>query len=372
MGRTVALSTMRSFRLVSVIAHDIRPIGVGCVSTFAKGDNVATQLPTTPEWQPDQLHRAIKAAGVALWSWNVDTDLLTMDAQGFELWGMPWSDRVTFEELSSHIHPADRDRVRLAFAATRAIIGPYETDFRILVGDDVRWVAARGKGDDADIVARTMFGIFLDVTGRKQAEESNELLAGEMSHRVKNLLAIASGLTAISSRSATSVEDMARELTGRLSALGRAHNLVRPLSPDQGVATLLGDLISVLLAPYDDLGAFKGRIRVAVERTGVGETAATGIALIIHELATNSMKYGALSVPAGTLDVSSTTDGDFLVLTWLERGGPPVDMPDGDAGFGGNLVRRSVTGQLGGSIDYDWSEGGLIVTLRIKRSRLAR
>ncbi len=195
---------------------------------------MATEAPATHEWQLDQLQRAIKAAGVALWSWNVDTGVLTMDPCGFELWGLPWSDKVTFEELSARIHPADRDRVRSAFNATRVMTGSYETDFRILVDDKVRWVAARGKGNDADIVARTMFGIFLDVTGRKQAEESNELLAGEMSHRVKNLLAIASGLTAISSRSATSVEQMAHELTGRLSALGRAHNLVRPLSPDRG------------------------------------------------------------------------------------------------------------------------------------------
>ena len=294
-----------------------------------------------------------------------------MDARGLKLWGMPWSDKVTFEELSSHIHPADRDRVRAAFAATRAVLGDYETDFRILIGDEVRWIAARGQGEDVGIVGRTMFGIFLDVTGRKQAEEGHELLAGEMSHRVKNLLAIASGLTTITSRSATSIEDMALELTRRLTALGRAHDLVRPLSAGQGGSALLGDLLSILLAPYDDLGAFKGRIRVAVERAGIGETAATGIALVIHELATNSMKYGALSEPTGTLDISSAAEGDQIVLTWLERGGPSVVTPDGLAGFGSQLVKRSVSGQLGGSIDYDWSEGGLIVTLRIKRTRLA-
>jgi two-component sensor histidine kinase len=332
---------------------------------------VTSEPPKAHEWRPEQLRLAVKAAGVALWSWNVDTDLLTMDARGFELWGMPWNNKVTFEELSSHIHPADRDRVRSAFAATRAILGPYETDFRIMVGDEVRWVAARGKGDDADIVARTMFGIFLDVTGRKQAEESNELLAGEMSHRVKNLLAIASGLTTITSRSATSIEAMAHELTGRLTALGRAHDLVRPLAPGQGAAALLGDLLSILLAPYDDLGAFKGRIRVAVERVGVGETAATAIALIIHELATNSMKYGALSESTGTLDISSMSEGEQVVLTWLERGGPAVATPEGLAGFGSDLVKRTMSGQLGGSIAYDWSEGGLIATLYIKRSRLA-
>jgi two-component sensor histidine kinase len=314
---------------------------------------------------------AVTAAGVSLWAWNVDTDLFTMDERGFELWGLPWRDKVTFAELSAHIHPADRDRVRAAFAATRAVMGAYETDFRIMIGDDVHWVAARGQGEDVGIVGRTMFGIFLDVTGRKRAEEGNELLAGEMSHRVKNLLTIATGLTAITSRSAKTTEDMARELTERLTALGRAHDLVRPLPNGQGDAALLGDLLSVLLAPYDELGAFKGRIRVAVERMGVGETAATGLGLVIHELATNSMKYGALSVPAGTLDVSSSTDADKIVLTWLERGGPAVEIPNGVEGFGSKLVRRSVSGQLGGSIDYDWSPGGLIVTITMDRERLS-
>jgi two-component sensor histidine kinase len=330
------------------------------------------EMPMAHAWQPEHLRLAVTAAGVALWAWNVDTDLFTMDDRGFDLWGLPWRDAVTFEELSAHIHPADRDRVRSAFTATRAVLGSYETDFRIMAGDDVRWISARGQGEDVGIVGRTMFGIFLDVTGRKHAEEGNELLAGEMSHRVKNLLTIAAGLTAITSRGTASTEEMARELTERLSALGRAHDLVRPLPNGQGGAALLGDLLTILLAPYDDMGAFKGRIRVAVERMGVGEAAATALALVIHELATNSMKYGALSVPTGTLDLSSPPDGAEIVITWLERGGPPVSPPeDGYEGFGSKLVRRSVAGPLGGSIAYDWSEGGLIVTLRMNRTRLA-
>ena len=155
------------------------------------------------------------------------------------------------------------NRVRAAFAATGAISGPYEIDFRIMIENAVRWVSARGQGGDVGIVGRMMFGIFLDVTGRKQAEEGHELLAGEMSHRVKNLLLIASGLTAITSRSTKTTTDMARELTQRLTALGRAHDLVRPLPGYEGKAALLGDLIAVLLAPYDDLGAFSGRVRVS-------------------------------------------------------------------------------------------------------------
>lgn len=294
-----------------------------------------------------------------------------MDERGFQLWGLPWSDTVTLEELSEHIHPKDRDRVRAAFAATRAVLGAYETDFRIIDGDEIRWIAARGQGEDVGIVGRTMFGIFLDVTGRKQAEEGHELLAGEMSHRVKNLLAIAAGLTTIASRTTSTTTDMARELIQRLTALGRAHDLVRPLPDGQGSAALLGDLLAVLLAPYDDLGAFSGRVRVAVERMGVGETAATSLAMVIHELATNSLKYGSLSSDAGTLDVSTRSSGDEISLIWMERGGPAVEAPSDTQGFGSKLVQRSISRQLGGSIDHNWSEEGLVVTVQLNRARLS-
>jgi two-component sensor histidine kinase len=328
--------------------------------------------PQPHAWQADHLRLAVEAAGVALWTWNVDDDRLTMDERGFELWGLPWCETVTFEELSEHIHPADRDRVRAAFAATRAVLGPYETDFRIMVGEEIRWIAARGQGEDVGIVGRTMFGIFLDVTGRKQAEEGHELLAGEMSHRVKNLLAIAAGLTAITSRTASSTKEMAREIIQRLTALGRAHDLVRPLPGDQGSAALLGDLLSVLLAPYDDLGAFSGRIRVAVERMGVGETAATSLAMVVHELATNSLKYGSLSSESGTLDVSTQSHGDKISLIWMERGGPTVEAPPEAEGFGSELVQQSVSRQLGGTIDHNWSGGGLVITVQLSRAKLGR
>ena len=322
-------------------------------------------------WAINDLHHALWAAGVALWSWNVDTDSFAMDGRAFALWGLASSPQVTFETLSAHIHPADRDRVRAAFSATRAIVGSYEIDFRILVGSDVRWISARGQGDDAGIRDRTVFGIFLDVSDRKHAEEGHELLAGEMSHRVKNLLAIASALTVLTSRSAATVIEMAQDLTCRLTSLGRAHDLVRPLPGGQGSAALLADLLAVLLAPYDETDAFKGRIRIAVERLGIGEKSATALALVVHELATNALKYGALSLDAGTLDISSTCDGDDTVLAWTERGGPTISVPVGRSGFGSKLIGRSMAGTLGGSIIYNWSRDGLIATLRMNSKRLA-
>jgi two-component sensor histidine kinase len=335
------------------------------------GGKVLAEPSSVPVWNTAHLQLAIEAAGVTLWSWNVDDDRLTMDARAYDMWGVRHHATVTFDDLSSHIHPADRDRVRAAFSATRALTGPYEIDFRIVVGEEVRWISARGQGGDAGIVGRVMFGIFLDVTGRKQAEEGNELLAGEMSHRVKNLLAIASGLTHITSRSTVTTADMARELTLRLTALGRAHDLVRPIKGQEGSAALLGDLLSVLLAPYDDLGAFSGRIRVSVPRMGVGESAATTLALVVHELATNSLKHGALSLPTGVLDVSCDPHGAEVVIVWTERGGPAVVAPTGPGGYGSKLVLRAMSAQLGGSIERSWDREGIVATLRMNKDRLA-
>ena len=327
--------------------------------------------PTVSSWGDKHLRLAIEAARVALWSWHVEDDTLAMDELAFELWGLPPAGAVTFEELSAHIHPADRDRVRAAFSATRSVAGPYEIDFRICLGDEVRWISARGQGADAGMVDGLMFGIFLDVTGRKQAEEGSELLAGEMSHRVKNLLAIATGLTQMTGKSSQSVADMTGELTERLTALGRAHDVVRPLPGAQGKAALLGDLLSVLLAPYDETAAFSGRIRVAVARMGVGERAATALAMVVHELATNSVKYGALSSAAGFLDVSTTIDGGDILLVWAETGGPPITETPVLKGFGSRLIERSISSQFGGEMVYDWQEAGLVCTIRMNQEQLA-
>lgn len=319
----------------------------------------------------ERLRLAVEAARVAVWAWHVDSDRFSMDELSFGLWGLAPADEVTFEELSVRIHPIDRDRVRAAFNATRSIVGSYEIDFRILVEGEIRWIAARGQGADDGIVGRVMFGIFLDVTGRKQAEEGSELLAGEMSHRVKNLLAIATGLTQISAWSASTVEEMTRELTQRLTALGRAHDLVRPLANGQGRAALLGDLFSILLAPYDETAAFSGRLRVAVTRMGVGERTATVLAMVVHELATNSVKYGSLSSDTGFLDVSSKISGDDIMVTWTETGGPTITEAKALPGYGSKLIARSVAGQLGGELIYDWQKTGLVVTVRMRLDLLA-
>jgi two-component sensor histidine kinase len=105
---------------------------------------------------------------------------------------------------------------------------------------------------------------------------------------------------------------------------------------------------------------------------GVGEASATTLALVIHELATNSLKYGALSSPNGTLDIACAHPDTEIAIVWTERGGPTVSPPVGPGGFGSKLVTRSMAAQLGGSIERQWLEEGLIATIRINKSQLAR
>ena len=323
-------------------------------------------------WNPRHLRIAADAAGIALWSWNVDTDEIALDEKSHNLWGLPvGGGMVTFEALSSHIHPEDLDRVRAAFTATREIFGPYEVDFRIRHGHELRWISARGRGDDEGIVGRIMFGVFLDVTRRKIAEEQRELLASEMSHRVKNLFSIASALTRIAARSATTPQEMAHDLQRRLVALGNAHELIRPSLSKQKKAISLGELLTSLLAAYDEHGSVGDRIRMAVPEMLVGEASITILALVIHELATNSIKYGSLSSNSGTIDVTSAETANEFSLYWTENGGPPVRPERGLPGFGSKLLKNSIENQLGGIIGYEWLEPGARITLNVSKARLA-
>ncbi len=323
-------------------------------------------------WNAERLRAASNAAGVALWSWNVDTSQIDMDQHAYALWGIAKAGPVTFERLSDCIHPADRARVRHAFEETRTQPGPYEIDFRISWDGQVRWISARGHGADEGILERVMFGTFMDVTPRKVAEETREMIAGEMSHRVKNLFTIASCLTAIAAKSAASTVEMARDLTQRLAALAGAHDLIHSDGGRGGhKGALLGDLFAVFLAPYDEKGIIGDRIHVLLPTVRVGETSTTTLALIVHELATNSIKYGSLSTAKGSLGVSCAIHDDYLDLFWTERGGPLVSAPTGSGGFGSKLLARSVADQLGGSIAYEWPTEGAEITLRISKARLS-
>jgi two-component sensor histidine kinase len=104
---------------------------------------------------------------------------------------------------------------------------------------------------------------------------------------------------------------------------------------------------------------------------GLGERSAITLAMVFHELATNSVKHGCLSAEAGMLDVSTRVDGAELVIIWAESGGPKVQGPPTRAGFGSTYIKRTVAGQFGGSMDYGWEPEGLVAKLHLRTDRLA-
>jgi len=214
-----------------------------------------------------------------------------------------------------------------------------------------------------------------DITERRRAEEQQLLLLREMDHRVKNLFALAGGLVALSARSATTPEELSSAVRDRLVALARAHALTLPVTSEGGKrteqSTTLHALIQTILSPYkgrtDDDGA---RLTISGPEIRLAAGSLTGLALLLHEFATNAAKYGALSRPTGQIDIAcSEGDGQF-VLTWTERGGPCVDHQSDGEGFGALLTRATVKGQFGGEISRDWKAEGLTIRLSVARDRI--
>jgi hypothetical protein len=261
-------------------------------------------------WDVEKLRIATDAAGIALWSWNVDTDRLELDERGHVFWGVPNTGTINFEVLSACIHPEDLDRVRAAFAATRDMLGAYETDFRILCDGKVRWISARGRGDDQGIVGRIMYGVFIDVTERKKAEEAREMLAGEMNHRVKNIFAITSALTTISARSTKTKDEMVKDVRQRIFALSKAHDMVRPDFSQQKKAAQLGALLDTLLQPYLAFGHFMflAHLLRGASRVHFSLDADPGLANAVFASWTDKVKAGKVDVAVMSCDKTATID----------------------------------------------------------------
>jgi two-component sensor histidine kinase len=215
-----------------------------------------------------------------------------------------------------------------------------------------------------------MYGVFIDVTERKKAEEARAMIAREMNHRVKNIFAITTALTTISSRSTTTKDEMAKDLRQRIVALSNTHDMVRPDDSQQHKAAPLGDLLVTLLEPYSNTHSNSERVHISTPRVLVGEKSATSLALVVHELATNSIKYGALSCENGTLEIKCSAAGGEVEIVWTEAGGPTTSKPSGRSGFGTKLVVSSLSDQLGGTISASWPPTGAIITLKMSEARL--
>jgi len=217
---------------------------------------------------------------------------------------------------------------------------------------------------------------FIDITERRRAQEQQSLLLRELSHRIKNLFAITGGMIALSARTAATPKEYAASLGGRLDALALAHDLILPAAPGedgpQAEPARLDDLLEKILSPYAGKpnSPDSGRVSMDGPPVALGPQTVTTFALIIHELATNAAKYGALSVEDGRLRITWACDAETLILKWQETGGPPVAGSPKTEGFGTVLSNYSVRVQLGGSLAHDWNAAGLSVELSAPLERL--
>ena len=231
-----------------------------------------------------------------------------------------------------------------------------ECEYRIIRPSDrqERWIwTVWGASQDPFSGAKRLVGIALDITERKRNEERELLLSREVDHRAKNLLSVVQSMVQLTR--ADSIPEFVDQVKGRIHALGRVHSL---LAASRWEGAELSKLIEEELAAFADDG---DRLRLEGPLVALRPAAAQSMALVIHELATNAAKYGALSVVGGHVEViwdAGETVAGGLVLRWRENEGPPVVPPE-QTGFGMKSIRASIERQLGGTLDLQWHPEGL-------------
>lgn len=261
------------------------------------------------------------------------------------------------------VHPGDADRVLGEWSASQDGARPFESEFRLAQADGSwRWTLSRAiPAADANGNVRRWHGTLTDIDVSHRLSQNRDILARELSHRIKNIFAVVAGLVSIRARRHEAAREFADEVIAAIRALGRAHDFVRPVEGIKG--DNLTGLLRELMAPYAD-GA--GRIAINGSDCPIGPRAATPLALIFHELATNSAKYGALSAEGGSVGITiDCPDPDGVAhIHWRETGGPAPSAP-GAEGFGSRLVQMSIEGQLGGKLERRFEPAGLAVDLAI-------
>ncbi len=269
------------------------------------------------------------------------------------------------------VHGDDLALATAAWAASVASGDPYEVEYRLRhVTDGWRWVVARAlpvRGAAGEIVR--WVGTCTDIDATRRAAELNRLLSRELDHRIKNLFSVIDGLVQQSAKGAPALAPLAADLRERIGALARAHDYVRPRD-DGTVGRSLKAILGEILRPYPAFD--EGRIVIAGDDVTIAVAAATPLALAVHELATNAMKYGALAQADGVLHLAIGGDPASVALNWREAAAPAsAEAPRAD-GFGSGLIDLAIRRQLGGRIERAWMPSGLQVTMTIPADRLQR
>ncbi len=372
-GETFALSVVAGGRRIGFVVRPVAPEADGAprwtmIATEDAAQRRAERARAAARAELDTLTNAMPQM---VWATRPDGHHDYYNAQWYRFTGMP-DGSTDGEGWNGMFHPDDQGRAWERWRYCLATGKNYEIEYRLRHhSGEYRWVLGRAlpvRGADGAIVR--WIGTCTDIDSAKRAAERNDILSRELSHRIKNIFAIVSGLVRMSARRAPAMRDFADELAGRIAALGAAHDLARPHSersrPSVGDATLQ-QVLRDLLAPYA-----VEQWQVDGDDVPIDDRGATPVALIFHELATNAAKYGALSTSAGRVAIHLTRHDDALTIDWHESGGPPIAGVPETSGFGTRLAALSIEQQLAGSIARDWQPDGLRVRIDVACGALVR
>jgi len=309
---------------------------------------------------------ALAAGSMGSWDWDLQTNRIVWDEGQHAIYGVkPGEFAVTPANFKVLILPEDWERLQVGMDALLREGQPHQAEYRIRrPGGEIRWCAsiAAASQDENGQVMR-ISGVTMDITERKDAEERQALLAREVDHRAKNAMAIVQSIVRLTK--AESIAEYANVIEGRIKALSRAHAL---LSDSRWQGAEMAKLVEEELAPYRSSHA--DRIKISGPKLVLEPTTAQTLALALHELSTNAVKYGSLSQAAGRLELHWEIRPREIIVTWRESGGPVVQPPL-QTGFGAKIITSSIERQLEGKVSFDWRPEGLFCELRAPRRESA-
>jgi two-component system CheB/CheR fusion protein len=306
---------------------------------------------------------AQRLAGIGVWEWNLDTGDTWWSPVVYQLWGLPPAEAPPLDALP--LNPEDRESYEQTIAKARSS-GELNAEWRVLLPDGaIRWLAAIGRMERLE-GGRRMLGITQDITLRKQTETRLTLLLGELQHRARNLLGVVRSIVHRTVKTAPTIEEFAAHLEGRLATLARTHSV---LSRDGSATVELEEIVrdEMVAAAVREEQLTIGGPLVRLKRQ-----AAETLALALHELTTNAVKYGALSEPAGSLSVTwrivDAAPGKRLSLTWKEDGVRALDTRPSRSGFGRELIEKGLPFEFGAQTSLEFARGGVRATIELPLS----
>jgi PAS domain S-box-containing protein len=315
--------------------------------------------PAPPIVADSRLRIALDTGRMAVWEMD-QNGALTPDPSLNRLLGFQANVIPTVEQLEAKM-PGELARLQdAAFSALELGGRSFELEIKCdRSPGDLHWFLVRAEiKEDTEGRYAGSIGVIIDITDRKRAEERVRLLAREVDHRANNLLSVVEGIVTLAKERNTAALKAA--ITGRVHALAIAHRL---LAASRWRGADLHRLMEEELAAYRLPGA--ERITIEGERTGLSPDQAQVLAMIIHELATNAAKYGALSVAGGQVSVSWTSEpSGALIITWRETGGPRVRKPS-RRGFGTTVIERALKDALRGEARLFWLKSGVVCEIEL-------